>query len=236
MARRIASAPWVRRLIAEVTDSTCTAINRRLSQGRRQPCQGRAGSPTTSLYIGHGHRVDHPPQVSRASGRLLLASWRVRSLKGLRWPADNTRPVSNAGGTVNEHHRLEQLQEMVSRLERMPSSTERDWMLAEVRARAVDVDTDVRPAALRALPTEEARGDDAARFATSKPARRAPVHRWAPRYTRPSPSPTTLPMPAVSTAVREYAINLLVDGEVLCLDESSVTPRVGRPWAAGLRG
>src|SRR4051794_37020015 len=119
---------------------------------------------------------------------------------------------------MNEHHRLEQLQEMVSRLERMPSSTKRDWMLAEVRARAVDVDTDVRPAALRALPTEAARGDDSERFATSKPARRAPVRRRAPRQTRPCPSPATLPSPVGSTAVRECAVNLLVDGEVLCLD------------------
>ena len=81
---------------------------------------------------------------------------------------------------MSEHHRLGQLQEMVSRLEGMPSSTERDWMLAEVRARAVDVDTNVRPAALRKLPTEEARSDDAQRFATSKPARRPPARRGAP--------------------------------------------------------
>jgi len=137
---------------------------------------------------------------------------------------------------MNEHHRLERLQELVSRLERMPSSTERDWMLAEVRARAVDLDTDVRPAALRKLPTEEARCDDAERSATSKPARRPPIRRWAPRHTRPCPSPPPLPSPVVSTTVGDCAVNLLVDGEVLCLDESSVTLRSGRPWAAGLRG
>lgn len=136
---------------------------------------------------------------------------------------------------MSEHHRLGQLQEMVSQLERMPSSTKRDWMLAEVRARAVDVDTNVPPAALRRLPTEEARCDDAERFAASKPARRPPVRRGAPRRGRPSPAPATLPSPVIFTAL-ESAVDLLVDGEVLCLDESSVTAHIDRPWAAGLRG
>src|SRR5881398_1641115 len=57
---------------------------------------------------------------------------------------------------MNDRDRLEQLRELLARLERMPASGERDWMLREVRARAVDVETGVRPVAMRALP-----GDDA---------------------------------------------------------------------------
>src|SRR3954469_9760988 len=99
---------------------------------------------------------------------------------------------------MHDHHRLAQLQELVSRLPRQPSSTARNWMLAEVRARAVDVDTDVRPAALRKLPTEEeAGGDDAERLATSKPARREPARRRTPRQARPCPAPAPRPSPVV---------------------------------------
>jgi hypothetical protein len=46
--------------------------------------------------------------------------------------------------------RLEQLRALLVRVERMPASAGRDWMLGEVRARAVDVETGVRPAAMRA--------------------------------------------------------------------------------------
>src|SRR3954468_7803284 len=51
---------------------------------------------------------------------------------------------------MNDRDRLEQLRELLVRLERMPVSAERDWMLGEVRARAVDVETGVKPAAMRA--------------------------------------------------------------------------------------
>src|SRR3954447_24611774 len=51
------------------------------------------------------------------------------------------------GGSMNDRDRLEQLRALLVRLERMPVSAERDWMIGEVRARAVDVETGVKPAA-----------------------------------------------------------------------------------------
>jgi hypothetical protein len=42
---------------------------------------------------------------------------------------------------MNDRVRLDQLRRLLDRLERMPASADRDWMLAEVRARAVDVET-----------------------------------------------------------------------------------------------
>src|SRR3990170_3404434 len=44
--------------------------------------------------------------------------------------------------------RFEQLKDLVARLEQLPSSAERDRVLAEVRARAVDLETGVKPRAM----------------------------------------------------------------------------------------
>src|SRR3954468_14645482 len=63
---------------------------------------------------------------------------------------------------MNDRDRLEQLRELLVRLKRMPASAERDWMLAEVRARAVDVETGVKPAAMRALAGDGAEPEFAA--------------------------------------------------------------------------
>src|SRR5690349_19939495 len=60
-----------------------------------------------------------------------------------------------SGEPMSDRDRLEQLQGLVARLERMPASAERDWMLREVRARAVDVETGVQPDVLRVLPRYE---------------------------------------------------------------------------------
>ena len=48
--------------------------------------------------------------------------------------------------------RLERLRDLATRLERLPPSDARERMLAEVRSRAVDVDTGVEPRAM--LPVE----------------------------------------------------------------------------------
>jgi hypothetical protein len=56
---------------------------------------------------------------------------------------------------MNDRDRLAQLRGMLARLERMPVSSERDWMLGEIRARAVDVETGIRPAAVRARSRED---------------------------------------------------------------------------------
>src|SRR3954470_23741691 len=57
---------------------------------------------------------------------------------------------------MNDRDRLEHLRGLLDRLERMPTSADRDWMLSEVHARAVDVETGVSPAAVRALPEGDA--------------------------------------------------------------------------------
>jgi hypothetical protein len=45
--------------------------------------------------------------------------------------------------------RLARLRALVARLERLPASPETDWMLAEARARMVDVETGERPKRMR---------------------------------------------------------------------------------------
>src|ERR671911_558918 len=51
-------------------------------------------------------------------------------------------------------HRLTQLRALVDRLERLPVSTRRDWMLQEARSRMVDVETGDEPRPLRTLDEE----------------------------------------------------------------------------------
>src|SRR3954451_19755543 len=49
----------------------------------------------------------------------------------------------------DDDRRLTRLRDLAGRLERLPQSTHRDWMLGEVRARMVDVDTGFPPEPLR---------------------------------------------------------------------------------------
>ena len=150
---------------------------------------------------------------------------------------------SNVGERMRQPDRLEQLYDLISRLERMPASAERDWMLAEARSRAVDVQTGVAPAALRALPRDEAyAGPSPAKpAAPRRPARPAPVRTVAPAARRPVPArrvePVSPPARVIARAGHENAANLLVEGRVLCLDDPPVTASgESRPWAGGLRG
>ena len=145
---------------------------------------------------------------------------------------------------MHDRDRLERLQELVGRLERLPSSADRDWMLEEIRGRAVDIDTGVKPASLRTLPRGEA---DAERRAVSTPSapapRRTPAAAKPPRRRTPAVrrEPRVLyvdaPAPRSQRApvARERSVNLLEDGHVLCLDEAPAA-RTCRPWAHGLRG
>src|SRR3954470_2796207 len=103
---------------------------------------------------------------------------------------------------MNDRDRLEQLRALLVRLERMPESAEREWMLAEVRGRAVDVETGVKPAAMRARSGDSAEPEipaapKAARQ-TVPPARdrrRPAPRRPAPRAT-PAPPAACLAPPA----------------------------------------
>jgi hypothetical protein len=53
---------------------------------------------------------------------------------------------------VRINARLQRLRELAAQLEQLPASDERERMLAEVRSRAVDLDTGVKPRAM--LPIE----------------------------------------------------------------------------------
>src|SRR3954447_4268658 len=79
---------------------------------------------------------------------------------------------------MNDRDRLDHLRRLLDRLERMPASADRDWMLAEVRRRAVDVETGIAPAPMRALPQDELEAE----IATERTPRPAPVktHRRTP--------------------------------------------------------
>jgi hypothetical protein len=144
---------------------------------------------------------------------------------------------------MNDQHRLDQLHALIARLERQPASPDRDWMLREIRARAVDVETGERPTPVRP------RNPDA----VAPPAEAVP-DRAKPRGTRPQPpaiAPIPAPAPAPAPIVeprsradagRDGRIDLLEQGGVLCLGEppAAMPERTGRvvspPWARGLRG
>jgi hypothetical protein len=51
---------------------------------------------------------------------------------------------------MNHRYRLDRLHVLLERLERLPASPNRDWMMVEVRARAADVETGVPPVPVRA--------------------------------------------------------------------------------------
>src|SRR3954454_13391259 len=97
---------------------------------------------------------------------------------------------------MNTRDRLEHLRTLLDRLEHMPASADRDWMLSELRARAVDVETGVTPAKLRALPRDDANAEVAVAEServrpVATPARREParVARSRPASVPISPAP-----------------------------------------------
>jgi hypothetical protein len=142
---------------------------------------------------------------------------------------------------MNDRDRLCQLEALLARLERMPASAGRDWMLAEVRGRAVDVETGMPPTPMRALPKEEepiaAEEADPRRAPVKRP-RRAPSHH-GPR-TR-AVTPVSMPPVRERGHTHEDVVDLLGMDGVLNLDDAptttpTATGDVSRPWARGLRG
>jgi hypothetical protein len=143
---------------------------------------------------------------------------------------------------MNDRDRLKHLRGLLLRLERMPASADRDWMLHEVRARAVDVESGMTPVAVRALPVSEAAEPAAApapaRVQNTPPCREARV--------RPSPSTARRQRPGFSGTLdllqpaerpaSSGARDLLQPGERLCLDDPPAGDAAARPWAGGLRG
>jgi hypothetical protein len=156
---------------------------------------------------------------------------------------------------MNHRHRLKQLHVLLDRLERLPASPNRDWMLTEVRARAVDVETGVRPGPIRRFESDDAtldtdpsgskgsrpRGTTPCRKPQGSPAReRARVAVAAP-FVVVIEAPAKAP-PRASVAVSDNRLDLLEHGGELCLgDLPADAPEDGdhtasRPWARGLRG
>jgi hypothetical protein len=149
---------------------------------------------------------------------------------------------------MNDRDRLAQLEGLLAQLERMPASANRDFMLAEVRGRVVDVKTGMPATPLRALPRDESAvgfvatpTPPAKAVAAStpdvKPAavpmrhpRRAPARR--PAHAR------VVRLPQLREHTHEQAVDLLGMDGVLNLEESppAAAPDVTRPWVRGLRG
>jgi hypothetical protein len=138
---------------------------------------------------------------------------------------------------MNTRDRLEHLRTMLDRLERMPASADRDWMLSELRARAVDVETGVKPAKMRALPRDDANAEVAVAEServrpAATPARREPM-----RVARSRPATARAVSISPSPPAHENADDPLQPGVLLSLDEPpDDAAATARPWASGLRG
>lgn len=154
---------------------------------------------------------------------------------------------------MTDRDRLEQLDVLIERLRGLPASPNRDWMIGEVRARKVDVETGVRPGPLRTRepratpPPSEASGPAPAPRAGRLPRRptrsrsgetaRPAEHHRAESHVPPAPGPA-----AAAAARSEQRIDLLEIGGELSLGElPAEAPAIdghleSRPWARGLRG
>ena len=131
--------------------------------------------------------------------------------------------------------RLQRLKDLVDQLERLPATPDRDRVLAEVRSRAVDVDTGVTPRAM--LPVREP---------TTPAAPKRRPERFRPRPATPAPArPVQAARAVAAPAVMEDAGVLLWDDRLSMEDSPELAPLPhGQidfegsvpPWALGLRG
>jgi len=152
--------------------------------------------------------------------------------------------------------RLTRLRALVARIERLPASARREWMLQEARARMVDVETGVEPRPMRTLyeeppatprepPASRALNGGAVKRPSAKPARVAASR------ARPQPEGSTrelpLPVPAPGTPLTgrpDPSTAMAGDDDILWLedqpDDTVTEEREGSagptPWRRGLRG
>jgi hypothetical protein len=157
---------------------------------------------------------------------------------------------------MNDRDRLEQLRVMVERLEGLPASENRDWMLREVRSRAVDLDTGVRPGPVRPIhhnveidhaAPRAPRGSAPARPARTRSGRPAVALRLPPgvptalvRARSSDRAPRYGPAPTGGRAEpRDHADPLGVDERLSLDDQPAGEPvdsgHASPPWARGLR-
>jgi hypothetical protein len=124
--------------------------------------------------------------------------------------------------------RLQRLRDLVARLEQLPGSAERDRVLAEVRARAVDIDTGETPRAM--LPVDVAMPLPLVEPAPSAP-RAKDVAPYGPRPERPT-STRSFPLAPVTASAELSPLD-----ERLCLEEPPPpAEQAPRAWEQGLRG
>jgi hypothetical protein len=145
-----------------------------------------------------------------------------------------------------DDERLARLRDLVARLERLPESGQRDWMLGQVRARMVDVDTGFPPAPLplRDPDAERAAARPMQRRAVTppKPARDAGVEAREAAPRQQSSHAEGVPMEDSAVDRRDGGESDALDiGEVLWLEDSPddtvSPPSSGLPaWRRGLRG
>jgi hypothetical protein len=130
--------------------------------------------------------------------------------------------------------RVKRLRELVAQLELLPASPDRDRMLSEIRSRAVDVDTGVKPRAI--LPLREPE--------TAPVPVRRPRRDRAPRVT-PAESAPPVELARLPSAAGGLHEPFMVDDRLSLEDalRSSQPPpvrvrgdRVVPPWTLGLRG
>jgi hypothetical protein len=133
--------------------------------------------------------------------------------------------------------RLQRLKDLVQQLERLPESPDRDRVLAEVRSRAVDLDTGVTPRAM--LPVREPMPPPSA------PKPRPVRYRFQASTRAPSPARPAQPArPAVTRASTDDLGVLLWDDRLSLEDAPELAPLPAAknpdgsvpPWALGLRG
>jgi len=149
--------------------------------------------------------------------------------------------------------RLTRLRALVDRIERLPASPRREWMLQEARARVVDIETGAEPRPMRTLdeeppappPDPPAAGASNGRAVKRRKPKPAPVA--APRA-RPQPEAPArqVPLPVSEPAPARIEGSdpdepVLGDDDVLWLEDRPETePGDGStgtaPWRRGLRG
>jgi hypothetical protein len=174
--------------------------------------------------------------ISVHGGRTLRLAGRPRATLVL-WAVHSATPAykGRAEEAAMAVERLKRLKDLVDQLERLPESPERDRVLAEVRSRAVDVDTGVTPRAM--LPVREPTPPSTAAKPRPKPYRPGAITRTAPPA---RPVQPARPVPA-RAAADELGV-LLWDDRLSLEDAPELAPLPTNsdgtvpPWALGLRG